>query len=138
MGGRNVFGLRRPCPGCPFRADRTPFLRAERATEFADALEQGDIFWCHKTLSSGESECGESDADVSGAMFCAGALATLEREERPNNAMRVGERLGLYQPGLMDPAAPVHESLSAWVAAHRPADDGSSQCANGSGGQQRG
>jgi hypothetical protein len=136
MGHRNVFGLRRPCPGCPFRADRTPFLRAERAEEFADALEQGDIFWCHKTVSNGETDCGEPDVDVADAMFCAGALATLEREERPNNAMRIGERLGLYRPELMDRGAPVHESLSAWVAAHHSKAGGSSESADVSGGQR--
>ncbi|MBM4574815.1 hypothetical protein GS896_27545 [Rhodococcus hoagii] len=118
MANSNTFGLKRPCVDCPFRTDRQPFLRPDRAAEIADALEAGEPFWCHKTVEYDEDQAGESVTNTDGSTFCAGALATLEREGRPNNAMRIAERLGLYRPDQMATDVPVHNNLQEWVHAH--------------------
>lgn len=112
---RTRFTLTQPCTHCPFRSDRDPYLRPERAQEIADDLRRGDWFACHKTCDyddDGEGAIG------SRARACAGALITMERADEPNNAMRVAERLGLYDHTRLDMDAPVHDGLDAWVSAH--------------------
>jgi hypothetical protein len=109
------FALKRPCGNCPFRADRAPFLDRNRAQEIADSLEADASFHCHKTLDY-DNEDGTPEV-TEASKHCAGALIILEREEKPNQMMRIGERLGMYDRNLLDMDAPVHESLSVWVLA---------------------
>lgn len=109
------FALKRPCGDCPFRSDRPAFLDRDRAQEIADSLEADASFHCHKTLDY-DTEDGSGEVTDS-SKHCAGALIILEREESPNQMMRIGERLGMYDRDLLDMDAPVHESLSAWVLA---------------------
>jgi hypothetical protein len=112
------FALKRPCGNCPFRTDRTPFLDRERAQDIADSLHADASFHCHKTISY-ESEDGTGE--VTGeSKHCAGALITMEREGFANQMMRIGERLGLYDPAALVMDSPVYDSLADWVAAHDP------------------
>lgn len=53
-----------------------------------------------------------------GSTHCAGALITMEREGSFNQMMRIGERLGFYDPADLAMDAPVHDSLADWVATH--------------------
>lgn len=46
---------------------------------------------------------------------CAGVMAILHRENRPNDAMQIAERLGLWNPATLDPAAPFYESTQAAI-----------------------
>jgi hypothetical protein len=110
------FALKRPCGNCPFRADRTPFLDRDRVREIADSLHADASFHCHKTVSyPAEDGAGEVTPD---SKHCAGALITMEREGFANQMMRIGERLGFYNPADLAMDAPVHDSLDAWVATH--------------------
>jgi hypothetical protein len=110
------FALKRPCGNCPFRSDRAPFLDRDRAQEIADSLEADASFHCHKTLDY-DSEDGTGEVN-DGSRHCAGALIVLEREEKPNQMMRIGERLGFYDRTALVMDSPVFPSLAEWVAAH--------------------
>lgn len=114
--GMKRYALRGPCADCPFRADRPFHLHPARVDEIADALLEGDGFTCHKTVRYEEFV---ADANHPGARECGGSMATLEREGRPNQGMRIAERLGLYDPEQIDPAAPVHNSIDAWRGAKK-------------------
>jgi hypothetical protein len=111
------FALKRPCGDCPFRSDRPAFLDRDRAQEIADSLEADASFHCHKTL---EYEAEDGSGEVTDASkHCAGAMIILEREEIPNQMMRIGERLGFYNRHDLQMDSPVFPSLAEWVAAQR-------------------
>lgn len=113
------FDLRRPCNNCPFRNDITPFIRPERAEEILTS--QGD-FPCHKTTDIETDDDGEtirSNQDCE--HHCAGFLILLEKEGVPNQMMRISERLGMYDPSILDMDAPVYDSVSECVEAHEVA-----------------
>jgi hypothetical protein len=111
-----AFNLKQPCGACPFRTDQHAFLDPERAREIADHLLAGDSFHCHKTLDySSEDGSGET---TSKSMHCAGAMIVLEHEERPNQIMRIAERLGFYDHTKLNMDSPVPHSMDEWVARH--------------------
>ena len=116
MSEPGAFKLRKPCPKCPFRTDVAPYLHGARAVEIARSLAEGAVFWCHQTTV----EDGDEGDLTSGpdSQFCAGALIVLEHEAAPNQAMRIGERLGLYDPTKLDMRAPVHRRLADFAAHH--------------------
>lgn len=136
--GTNIYTLKGPCSNCPFRSDKPFYLDEDRVTEIAESLRDGATFYCHKTVvyddppesqdldpeASDACDDEESDPSFSGritnrARACAGALATMEREGRPNQIMRIAHRLGFYDPENLDKDAPVYPSLAAWTAARR-------------------
>lgn len=116
---RAPFAAVRPCKHCPFRNDITPFLRPERAADIADSIQQGDDFACHATLVYGEDSDGRETVDRGNAARCAGAMIICEKTDRPTQAMRIGERLGLYDRNALDMNAPVYDGFTEWVDAHR-------------------
>jgi hypothetical protein len=89
------FDLKRPCKECPFRNDRPGYLYPERVEEITDALFNGHTFQCHKTIGKREEQ------------HCAGATIFLEANERPNQMMRICERLGFYDRHALDMSSPV-------------------------------
>ena len=99
---KNPFTLTTPCAECPFRTDITPYLRPGRIQEIEQSLAR-DQFFCHKVAEE--------------KINCAGSLILLEKLERPSNAMRMAERLGLYDRTKLDMAAPVFESFAEMEAA---------------------
>lgn len=94
------YTMTRPCDACPFLD--TPRMRRgfsmRRLKEFADGQ-----FPCHQTASS---ESGEYRA-TENSIACAGALIFNEKRERPNQMMRICERLGFYDASKLDMDAPV-------------------------------
>jgi len=115
---RSPFAAVRPCKHCPFRTDITPYLRAERATDIAASIRRGEDFPCHATVTYDDSD-GLETADTGNAARCAGAMIICEKTDRPTQAMRIGERLGLYDRHSLDMAAPVYDTLTDWVNAHQ-------------------
>lgn len=108
------FTLTGSCAKCPWRTDVPAYLRPARIRQIADDVAAGDVFWCHQTVDyddNGESACGPR------TRVCAGMMATVEAEGKPGQAMQVGERLGLYNPALLDPDAPVYPSVEEWARA---------------------
>jgi hypothetical protein len=117
--------LTRPCNNCPFRTDVKPYIRGDRAAEIADAItrRQG-TFSCHKTVDHGEGREDDDDGDgnhipSADEQHCAGALIVLEKINQPNQLMRIYERLHSYDRTKLDMTAPVYDSLTAFVQAHR-------------------
>jgi len=120
--GKTIYTLTDPCGHCPFRCDKPPFLDEDRAKEIAESLEGGATFYCHQTIDYDRAfeEDGPASGDITGrSRACAGSLITLEKEDRPNQIMRIGERLGLYERDRLNMDAPVFGSMQEWVAAHR-------------------
>jgi hypothetical protein len=110
------FDLKRPCANCPFRTDIPPFLRPARAKEILDVLiQQQGTFACHKTVDySGEDGAARrSDSEK----HCAGATILLEKIGRPNQLMRIAERLRMYDPKQLDMSAAVFDSPAAMIKA---------------------
>jgi hypothetical protein len=117
-----TYRLKKPCAKCPFRTDIEPYLRPDRAAEIASALRGGSIFSCHETTVPSEAEDGAM-VPGPGDRFCAGAMATMEREGFANQTMRIAERLGFYDAAALKAnEQPVHPSLTAWVQSHYEVD----------------
>lgn len=107
------FDLKTPCKDCPFRSDISFALRPERAREITASLLRGESFPCHKTTKFDDD--GEPVLNNKKEQHCAGALIFLERQERPNQMMRIAERLGGYDMRKLDMDAPVFNSSAAMV-----------------------
>lgn len=104
------FDLVRPCKDCPFRSDIPGYLSAARVREIVDAItRQQGTFTCHKT---NKFEDGET-IETRDSQHCAGALIFLERLGRPNQMMRIAERLGGYDHTKLDMDSPVFKTPSA-------------------------
>lgn len=110
------FNLKKPCAHCPFRTDIEPFIHAERAEEICQSLVNGGSFACHKTL--GHDDDGDTMVRQKSEM-CAGAMIMLEKIERPNQMMRICERLGQYDHRKLDMSQPVYDTPQAMIKAHR-------------------
>jgi hypothetical protein len=95
-----MFNLVRPCGNCPFLLSPYFELRPGRRAEIADSLRSGKVFPCHKTL--GENE-----------QFCAGALIAMAKADTlfQNQMVRIGDRLGDFDPDKLQMGANVYESL---------------------------
>lgn len=115
------YTLKRPCPHCPFRVDIPGYLRRGRAIEIAESIACGSEFPCHKTtVLTDDGEDLEAGPD---SQFCAGALIVLERQQAPNQAMRIAERVGVYAAVTLDMEAPVARSLFEFVDHHSEEGD---------------
>ena len=80
--------LKTPCKDCPFikGSSTNTTLAKGRLQGIKDDLRKDMSFTCHKTLEKPSNE----------QQHCAGALIFLEKENRPNQIMRIAERLGMY------------------------------------------
>lgn len=83
-----------PCAQCPFLKENAEFFTMQRLRQFAD----NGSFPCHKTAEVVEGDDGESSGFTAteDSVACAGALIFNEKRGRPNQMMRICERLGLY------------------------------------------
>lgn len=130
------FGLRVPCTNCPFRSQPPPQhtgpgdglfhgLHPERVQGIAQSLDSGQTFPCHKTVDYTEDEDGEPYEDTDDSQACAGALATMAREDNlmANFHLRLramasgkGEQFVHEFVASLDlDDAPVYDSLEEWV-----------------------
>lgn len=113
------FKLKKPCSNCPFRNDIEFHLGAHRRAEIAHAITaEQRTFACHKTVDySHEDDEGYTEPrDTSKTEHCAGALILLEKLERPNQMMRIAERLGFYDRRKLKMDAPVFDTIGQFVA----------------------
>jgi len=109
------FDLRSPCVTCPFRTDVVPFLHPDRAAEILHAITHDKDFICHKTVHH-DSESGDHIPHP-GEQHCAGALIFLERLGRPNQMMRIAERLRFYDRKQLRMDSPVFATARAMIKA---------------------
>lgn len=107
-----MFKLTRPCSNCPFRRGKGELfqLHPERLKEIVEA----PAFQCHRTVDySGDiPDQGERPQQ------CAGLMAVLHREGRPNQIMQVAERLGGFDPAKLDPDNECYASIAEAMTAH--------------------
>lgn len=126
-----MFDLKQPCVNCPFRKGQGQLYRLgeKRLLEIANAVS----FQCHKTVEFYAEEEGPfinvdgEDFDeqwrpiknMDHAQQCAGLMAILHHEGRPNQIMQVAQRLGQFDPEQLDPKNEAYETLRDALAAHR-------------------
>lgn len=116
------FDLTKPCSNCPFRTDVPFFLSAARAREIAHGIAKEDkTFQCHNTIEYGEEDDDGHCASIRTPQdqHCAGAAIMLEHMNRPNQWMRIAERLGFYDRHKMVMDSPVFRSVAEFVRAMR-------------------
>lgn len=112
-----MFKLRRPCANCPFRLGQGKLFGFPRLRlhEIATA----PAFQCHKTVdySGDQPDSGEHPQQ------CAGLMAVLNRDGRPNQIMQVAQRFGQLDPTKLDPDREAYHSLRTAIRAHaKPGD----------------
>ena len=94
------FNLQKPCKDCPFikGSSTNRSLADGRIREIVNSITSEDAsFTCHKTLGY--------DGRKVPQQHCAGAMIFLERigtHGRPNQAMRIAERLRIYDRTKLD------------------------------------
>jgi len=121
------FDLTRPCGNCPFRSDIRFGLSPERVREILGGSRRGKAttwwpaasFPCHKTIEYGEDDDDKTTIPPT-AQQCAGVMWILRKENRPNDAMQLAERLGLWNPESLDPTAPFYQSTKAAIEGQGP------------------
>lgn len=107
--------LHKPCSNCPFRTDVPGYLTKARAAQICKSImEKDQTFSCHKTNDSDDE--GQT-LETANSQHCAGAMIFLEKQEMPNQWMRVGERFGWYDPSKLDMNAPVFDSPDQMIEA---------------------
>lgn len=98
------FDLKRPCDNCPFLRVGGVRLLPDRVREIAEGMldSQGTTFACHKTTVDGEDEEGNGDRVVTPeSKHCAGALIFAEKNRTATQAMRIMERLRMYDAAAL-------------------------------------
>lgn len=115
-----MFKLTRPCVNCPFKkgVGERFCLNENRLNEIFN----GVAFQCHKTVDY-DAPKGERSGDR--PQQCAGLMSILHCENRSNQIMQVGERLGAFHPDRLDHSE-VYASIADAVRAHTgvsPADE---------------
>lgn len=113
-----MMDLTRPCGSCPFRTDKPFYLGSQRRGEIARDLSYGLSFLCHKTVHYGEQDWDEEEDRYKAKGdedHCAGAMIVLQKEDKPNQAMQVMERLGFFDPSKLVMDSPVFDSLEDFI-----------------------
>lgn len=109
------YDLTKPCKDCPFRKDIRAYLNPERAQEICESIiDDQQTFSCHKF--NGFDDDGVT-IEGERAQHCAGAMIFLEKIDRPNQMMRIAERLGMYDRTKLQMDAPVFESPDEFIKA---------------------
>jgi len=114
------FDMTAPCAGeilCPFRTDcLAGWLGEERAEQIIKSIvDRQQTFACHKTTEfDDEGETVHHDQE----QHCAGALILLEKIKRPNQMMRIAERLGFYDRHKLKMDSPVFEEPEDFISHH--------------------
>lgn len=116
-----MFDLIRPCAHCPFRRDIPGFLYGDRMQQIMNDLLNGQSFHCHETVEDNEDDENGSDGPTvtSESQHCAGASILLEKLDRPNQMMRICERLRMYDRTKLVMTSPVFDSVDEGVEHHR-------------------
>lgn len=107
-----MFNLKHPCKNCPFRRGQGECFRLSRLR--LREIIKGVAFQCHKTVDYSEDEPSSGDKPQQ----CAGLMALLHREGKPNQIIQVAERLGHLDPSSIDPKEQAYSSIDEMYRAH--------------------
>jgi hypothetical protein len=110
MVSAKYFSLPTPCASCPFLIEPRFYLDPQRVDEIAESIRDGASFSCHKTVDYDDDSTGRGNRERQ----CAGVLITLEKEDAPNQMMRIAERVGMYDRAKLNMDANVYDSLDDW------------------------
>lgn len=103
-----MFDRDKPCKTCPFRIDKNGLrhLGTERAEEIVEAVvDRQQTFTCHDDIDKPQRD----------RQHCVGVMLMLEKIDRPNQMMRIAERLGKYDRTKLMGADQVFDEFEAWV-----------------------
>ena len=102
---------------CPFRTDCLKgWLTESRADEIVNSImDMQQSFPCHETTD--ENDEG-TVIETKKSQHCAGAMILLEKLERPNQMMRISERLGFYDRHKLDMNSPVFDDGNEFIEHH--------------------
>ena len=130
-----MFEQTRPCADSQFRKGwgRLYQLSMRRLDEIFNA----PAFQCHKTIDYDE----EGEAFKPAPRQCTGLMSVLAGSERENQIMQVAERLGVWNPAMLDSTeayANIEEAIGAHIHGLEPEgsppaghSDGSEACPDG-------
>lgn len=106
-----MFALKKPCVDCPFRKENgAQFgLRPGRIQEIVNA----PAFACHLT--------GRNTGGKVPPQQCAGLMAMLHKEGKPNTIMQVAERMIEWKAANLDGSA-VYDSIEEAIKDHAAND----------------
>jgi len=107
-----MFDLKRPCTNCPFRKGKGELFSLPEPR--LDEIFSSTAFQCHKTVDYKSDEPGQRDRPQQ----CAGVMAILAKEGRPNQIMQVAERLGILRFDDIDPENEAYTSIEQAKNAH--------------------
>lgn len=114
--------MTKPCKNCPFRTDSLEgWLGNNRASEISNSLTVEDkTFPCHKTVDYDSQDDDEAFSGVltNETQHCAGALIMLEKMNKPNQMMRIAERLGLYNRTKLKMDSPIFNNSKQFIIHH--------------------
>lgn len=108
------YTLTTPCKNCPFLRTEN-YLTKGRVRELKQELlyNQG-TFSCHKT--NGYDNDGDA-IETDKSQHCAGAMILLEKLGKPNQMMRISERLGMYDMRKLNMKANVFDTFEEMMKA---------------------
>jgi len=107
-----MFDLKAPCVNCPFRKGLGGNFRLH--PERLESIRDDVAFQCHKTVdySDDTTKPGEKPQQ------CAGLMAVLWREEKPNRIMQFAMSTGHLDPDDLDPRGEAYETWGQVMRAH--------------------
>jgi len=102
-----MFKRKKPCKTCPFRTNEegVRYLGQKRAEEITDTLLGDETFTCHDDLG----------LTIMERQHCVGAMLMLEKQQQPNQMMRIAGRLGEYKPDELTGADEVFDDFEDWI-----------------------
>lgn len=118
------YDLTHPCGKCPFRKDIEPYLKKARVRQIRQMLvDQQGVFPCHQSVDYKKHQDDEGNHHYTpgdpNEQHCAGAMILLEKIGRPNQMMRICERLGMYDHKKLKMDAPVFDTFEEMAKAQK-------------------
>jgi hypothetical protein len=112
-----MFALTRPCAKCPFRDGQGELFQLQR--ERLEEIFEAPAFQCHNTVDYSTSDDNDGEGKAGDRpQQCAGLMAVLNREGRPNQIMQVASRLGALDLDQLDPRNEAYASIAEVLVAH--------------------
>lgn len=110
-----VFKLKRPCANCPFKRGQGKLFGLPRLR--LREIVRGPAFQCHKTVDYDQFD-DPRGRQGEHPQQCAGLMALLTREGKPNMIMRLGAAMGHLDPAALDPDGETYATLEEAVEEH--------------------